>query len=482
MQGVSDQIFREYDIRGTFGKDLTPEVAELIGRGYAALARKTGLLKDGASFKISVGRDVRLSSPEIRDALVKGLTESGIDVVDIGPCPTPLQYYSMHSLKVDGGIMITGSHNPPEYNGFKISYGKETIHGEEIQRLKHVIREDVIGRPHPLCKPGTVEKVEIIPDYLDYVAEKMKLPVLERPLRIVLDSGNGTAGPVAPELFRRLGCEVVELFSLPDGRFPNHHPDPTVEANLVQLIEAVKKERADFGVAYDGDADRIGVVDETGAVIWGDKLMVIFARSILETNPGATVVGEVKCSQVMYDEIKKAGGVPVMWKTGHSLIKSKMKELKAAMAGEMSGHIFFADRWFGFDDAVYASCRAAEILARKREKYSAYPFSRLLAGVPDTIVTPEIRVDCPDEEKFSVIEGLDKAVGTGTDAFKVKDIIRIDGLRINFEGGWALVRASNTQPVLVLRFEATSKELLEKAKAFMREKIGMVRPGAKTGF
>jgi len=475
MAKVSDGLFREYDIRGTYGKDLTPDVAELIGRAYAIMARKAGVAGTGA-MKITVGRDVRLSSTALRDGLIKGLTAAGVDCIDIGECPTPLQYFSMRHFKdkVCGGVMITGSHNPPEYNGFKVSVGKETIHGREIQALKKIIRDELDSAPSAAA--GKVETQEIIGHYIDDVAARFSLPRLSKPVKVVLDSGNGTAGPVAPALLRRLGCEVVELFSEPDGRFPNHHPDPTVPANLRHLIEAVKKEGADFGVAYDGDADRIGVVDEKGAVIWGDKLMVVVARAILETSPGATIVGEVKCSQVMYDEIAKAGGKPVMWKTGHSLIKARMKELGAAMAGEMSGHIFFADRYYGFDDAVYASARLVEIMAARRAKDPGFAFSTLLAGVPDTVVTPEIRVDCPDEMKFEVIERLDKAIGSGTDAFVVKDIIKIDGLRINFDGGWALVRASNTQPVLVLRFEAASDALLETAKAFVRRKMTESNP------
>lgn len=474
MKDISDDIFREYDIRGTYGADLTPEVATLIGRAYAIYA---GEKTPGKKLTVTVGRDVRLSSGALRDALVQGLTSSGIDCIDIGECPTPLQYFSMHTLKVDGGVMITGSHNPPEYNGFKVSVGKETIHGREIQRLKDIIRKDVIGSPAPKVASGKVERFDVITKYIDTVAAKFSLPVLKRPLKVVLDSGNGTAGPVAPQLLRRLGCEIVELYSAPDGAFPNHHPDPTIEKNLADLVAAVKKEKADFGVAYDGDADRIGVVDELGSIIWGDKLMIIYARDILEEKPGATIVGEVKCSQVMYDEIKKAGGVPVMWKTGHSLIKAKMKELKAAMAGEMSGHIFFADRYYGFDDAVYASCRVAEIIAKKRLKDPGYAFSGLLAGVPRTIVTPEIRIDCPDALKFGVIEGLSSVLGNGAGSIKIRDVIRTDGLRINFEGGWALVRASNTQPVLVLRFEAQSGAMLEAAKTFVKDKIKTVSPG-----
>lgn len=481
MAEVSDAIFREYDIRGIYGKDLTVDIAELLGRAYARAAIESGAAEDPA-YKVTIGRDVRVSSGALRDALIKGLTSEGINCVDIGESPTPLQYFSMHLLGADGGVMITGSHNPPEYNGFKISVGKETIHGEDIQRFKDIIKKLASGKTVPTgaktAGKGKVEKVDILERYIDYVAKNVSLPALKRPLKVVLDSGNGTAGPVAPALMRRLGCEVVELFSSPDGRFPNHHPDPTVPENLAHLIESVRKEKADFGVAYDGDADRIGVVDEKGAIVWGDKLMIILSRAILERNPGATVVGEVKCSQVMYDEIEKAGGRPVMWKTGHSLIKSKMKELKAAMAGEMSGHIFFADKWFGFDDAIYSSARVAEILAAKRLNDERFAFSDLLAGIPETVVTPEIRVECPDSVKFDIIEKLNGVIGAGSRDFKVKDIIRIDGLRINFEGGWALVRASNTQPVLVLRFEAANSGLLEKARSFMQAKLDAVRPGA----
>ncbi len=480
---VPEHIFREYDIRGVYGKDLTDEVAEAIGRAYAAYVREEGLLKDPIT--VSIARDVRLSSDSLRDALVRGLTESGVNCADIGVCPTPLQYFSMQTLTVNGGFMITGSHNPPEYNGFKISIGKETIHGKEIKALGRTLRR-VLKEPVAEGAPtGEARSVEIIPSYIEYVKGLFSLPSTERPIRVVIDCGNGTAGPVAVPLLRDLGCEVEDIFCLPDGNFPNHHPDPTVPENLADLIETVRAKKADMGIAYDGDADRIGVVDERGGIIWGDKLMVIFARDILESTPGATIVGEVKCSQVLYDEIEKAGGRAVMWKTGHSLIKSRMKELGAAMAGEMSGHIFFADRYFGYDDAVYASCRLVEILAKKRAADPGATLSGLLAGLPSTTVTPEIRIECADEKKFKVIEKLAGALESGTGkgaALEIRDIITIDGLRMNFDGGWALVRASNTQPVLVMRFEATSEELLEKAKTFVKEKLEEVEPGLELNF
>jgi phosphomannomutase/phosphoglucomutase len=478
---IPDNIFRQYDIRGIVGEDLTIQVAEGIGRALAAYLFKE--FPDKKRMKISIGRDVRTSSADLRDALISGLTSSGIDCVDIGECPTPLQYYSIHTLDLDGGIMITGSHNPPEYNGFKLSAGKETLHGGEIQTLKKILKAE---KDHILprgAERGAVESFDIIEKYLEEIKGKFaELPALEKPIKIVLDSGNGTAGPVAPVLLRSLGAEIVELFSEPDGTFPNHHPDPTVAENLVDIIAKVKETGADFGVAYDGDADRIGVVDEKGSIIWGDQLMIILARSILEDIPGATIVGEVKCSQTMYDEIEKSGGTAVMWKTGHSLIKSRMKELKAALAGEMSGHIFFADRYYGFDDAVYATCRLLEILLKKRCTNPDFHFSELLAGVPKTFSTPEIRVECPEEEKFKIVEKLAPLVKDGEMGLNVKEVITIDGIRVIFDNGWALARASNTQPVLVMRFEATNSEDLEVYKAFIKEKLEEVSKDCKVPF
>jgi len=472
---IDDRIFREYDIRGRAGVDLTPQVAEALARAYVSyLKEKTGK----ESLTVSVGRDVRLSSDELRDALMKGLAESGCNVIDIGVCPTPLQYFSLHTLSVDGGIMITGSHNPPEYNGFKVSVGKETIYGTEIQRLKTVMRGALPGESK---KRGNIEELDIISRYIDYhirrFSETLPPAGLKKPIKVVVDAGNGTGGLVAPFLLRRLGCDVVELFCEPDGRFPNHHPDPTVMENMKALISEVARHGADFGVGYDGDADRIGVVDEKGSVIWGDQLMVIYSRDILKKNPGATIIGEVKCSQTLYDEIERLGGKAVMWKTGHSLIKSRMKELKALLAGEMSGHIFFSDRYFGFDDAIYSTCRLIEILAEKRKEEDGLPFSTLSSGLPKTFSTPEIRIDCPDSEKFEVIERLKTAVKKGSGRFKIKNIIDIDGLRIVFDNGWALVRASNTQPVLVLRYEAESEELLEGLKEFAAKKLKEAWPG-----
>lgn len=375
--------------------------------------------------------------------------------------------------------MITGSHNPPEYNGFKISVGKETIHGERIQDIKRLIKE---GAKTGADGRGSVEIFDIAASYIEYVSANIEINKTIRPIKIVLDAGNGTAGLVAPRLLRALGAEVICLFCEPDGNFPNHHPDPTVPENLKDLIQTVLREKADLGVAYDGDSDRIGVVDEKGAIIWGDQLMVIYSRDILERKPGSTIVGEVKCSQAMYDEIGRLGGRAVMWKTGHSLIKSKMKELNAALAGEMSGHIFFADRYFGFDDAVYATARLVEILSKKVSIDPLFKFSTLLSDVPKTFSTPEIRVDCPDAEKFEMVSALARALKSYSGSPEIKDVITIDGLRVVFEGGWALVRASNTQPALVIRAEANSANLLETIKAIMREKLRGVGPDLSIPF
>jgi phosphomannomutase/phosphoglucomutase len=456
---INPDIFRQYDIRGIWAQDLTHEVVELIGRGYSTYLLRS-VNRDRA--KISVGWDARLHSPAIRDSLIKGLTESGIDVIDLGMCPTPLQYYSMYSLPVDGGIMITGSHNPPEFNGFKLSVGKGTIFGNAIQDIRKIIDENDfrIGE-------GSLEEYPIRNDYINYVKDKFDNL---SGIKVVVDAGNGTGGLVAPEIMNALGAEVIELYCSPDGNFPNHHPDPTLQESLADLVAKVKEEGAHAGIGYDGDADRIGVVDEEGNVIWGDRLMIIFSRDILRNNPGAKIIGEVKCSQTMYDDISAHGGTPVMWKTGHSLIKEKMKKEQALLAGEMSGHLFFKDRYFGFDDAIYASLRLMEIIKKSGKPYST---KALLKDVPDVVATPEIRFDCPDEIKFKIVE---KAQG----AFNEYESITIDGIRIKFEDGWALIRASNTQPVLVLRFEAPNDSRLNEIKCFVEDRLNKIIEEYKT--
>ncbi len=450
---ITPTIFRQYDIRGIWEKDLTPEVAELIGKGFASYLLKE-INKEKA--RISVGMDTRLHSPIIRDRLVTGLIESGIDVMDLGVCPTPLQYYSMYKLSLDGGVMITGSHNPPEFNGFKLSVGKTTIFGDAIQDIRKIINANDFKSGN-----SKVERYLVIDDYIDFL--KDKFPDLSG-LKVVVDAGNGTGGLVAPQIMKALGAEVVELFCEPDGRFPNHHPDPTVVESLQHLIAKVKEQGAHAGIGYDGDADRIGVVDEGGNIIWGDKLMIIFSRDILKDNPGAKIIGEVKCSQTMYDDIAASGGTPIMWKTGHSLIKEKMKKEEALLAGEMSGHMFFKHRYFGYDDAIYASLRLLEIIKKAGTPYST---RKLLQDIPDVVATPEIRFDCPDDIKFAIVEKAQQA-------FNEYKSITIDGIRINFDDGWALIRASNTQPVLVLRFEAINKARLAEIKSFVEKRLNRI--------
>lgn len=453
---LNPSIFRQYDIRGVWGKDLNEEIARLIGKGFAAYLLKS---IDKESARISVGMDGRLHSRAIHDGLIRGLTESGLDVIDLGICPTPLQYYSLYKLSLDGGIMITGSHNPPEFNGFKLSVGRETIFGDAIKEIKRIIASGdfVIGN-------GGVELYpSIINDYVDFMRKAF---IDLSGLKVVVDAGNGVGGLVAPKLMKALGVEVSELYCEPDGRFPNHHPDPVVEKNLADLIEKVKEMRANAGIAYDGDADRIGVVDENGEIIWGDRLTIIFARDIMKNarSEVMTFIGEVKCSQVMYDEIERLGGRVMMWKTGHSQIKDKLKKEKAVLAGEMSGHIFFADRYFGYDDAIYASLRLLEILKKNGMPYS---INRLIEDIPKTVSTPEIRIDCPDDSKFEAVEKV-------KEAFKGYPMITIDGIRIRFDDGWALLRASNTEPVLVLRFEAKDKGRLMEIMAHVESELKKV--------
>ncbi len=441
-------IFREYDIRGVVGTELTTALAEKIGRAYGSLAVRAG------AKAVAVGRDGRTSALEMRAALLKGLLGCGLDVVDVGICPTPLLYYALFTLPVGGGVMITASHNPPQYNGFKLCLGKDSLHGAAIQNLKAEIDK---GRFK--SGQGKVSEHPIIPDYMAYM-KKSFAHVKARNLHAVVDCGNGMGGLVGPEALRLLGCRVTGMYVEVDGRFPNHHPDPTVAANLQDLIKRVRDTKADVGIAYDGDADRIGAVDEKGQILWGDKLLILYARDVLKQKPGATIISEVKASQVFYDDVVKQGGRSVMWKAGHSLIKAKMKEEKAALAGEMSGHMFFADRYFGYDDAIYASCRLIEILAK-----AGKPLSTLLADLPPTFSTPEIRVDCPDDVKFTVVEEAKKQLA------REHRIIDIDGVRVLFPEGWGLIRASNTQPALVLRFEATSEAALQRIRDIVESQV-----------
>jgi len=443
---INPQIFREYDIRGVVDKDLTPDIVKTLGQGFG-----THMVRLGRR-ELVVGRDGRLSSKTFKEALVEGLTSTGCHVIDIGLCPTPVYYFSIFHLDKDGGMMVTGSHNPPEFNGFKVSVGKSTIFGEEIQNLRRLIEkgEFVVGK-------GYVSNEEISRPYQDYFKKNIHI---EKKMRVVIDAGNGTGGVVAGPLLRDLGCEVEELYCEVDGRFPNHFPDPTIPGNLKDLIDRVKKNQADAGIGYDGDADRIGVVDDQGNIIWGDQLMILFSREILKYKKGAVFVAEVKCSQNLFNDIEKNGGKAIMWRTGHSLIKEKMKEERAALGGEMSGHIFFADRYFGYDDAIYASCRLIELLSKTDRKLST-----LLSDVPKTFITPEIRVDCADEIKFKVVEKVKEELR------KDYPVIDVDGVRVKFEDGWGLVRASNTQPALVLRFEALTQDRLTEIRDLVEKKV-----------
>ncbi len=433
-------IFREYDIRGIAETELASADVVDLGRALG-----TYMLRHGGP-RINLGRDCRLSSPRLHEALLEGLQSTGCEVTDIGVVPTPLLYFSAVHLEADGAIMITGSHNPSEFNGFKSVCGAGSLHGETIQDIRRLIEARDFATGH-----GAHHSMDVIPAYLDELSPQFDF---DRRIKVVLDAGNGTAGPVIHQLLKRLNVEVTELFYEMDGRFPNHHPDPTVPANLKDLREAVLAQKAEMGIAFDGDSDRIGAVDENGEVIYGDLLLLIYAREILTRKPGATFIGEVKCSQLLYDELKRLGGNPIMYKTGHSLIKAKMKEEHAELAGEMSGHMFFADRYFGYDDALYAACRLIEIVAK-----SGKPLSAQLDGLPKLISTPEIRVDCPDETKFAVVARVAEQFR------KTHEVIDVDGVRVLFDQGWGLLRASNTQPVLVMRFEAASQALLARYQA-----------------
>ena len=444
---INPTIFREYDIRGIVDQDLTPAVAEVLGQGLGTYFRHHGR-RD-----VAVGRDVRLSSPAYFESLSQGLLSTGCDVTDLGTIPTPLLYFALFYKKKEAGVVITGSHNPPEYNGFKVMLGEEAVYGQMLQDILGLIQKGDIIRD----RPGRRSTYDIIPEYQSYLLENLGL---ERPLKVVVDAGNGTGGVVAVPIFQKLGAEVIPLFCDMDGRFPNHHPDPTLPEAMQDLIRKVKETGAEAGIGYDGDADRLGVVDDQGQIMWGDRLMILFCRDILPRRPGATVISEVKSSKLLYQEIERLGGKPIMWKTGHSLIKQKIKDEKAALAGEMSGHIFFADRYFGFDDAIYASARLLEILSRSRRK-----LSEMLADLPVTYSTPEIRVYASEEVKFKIVEEVRRALAARY------PVVDIDGVRANFPQGWGLVRASNTQAVLVMRFEADTAEALETIKKEVKKEV-----------
>jgi phosphomannomutase / phosphoglucomutase len=443
---ISQAIFREYDIRGVAGKDLTEEVATAVAGAYAGF-----LAEKGVKGAVAVGRDNRPSGQKLHKALIAGLLASGINVVDVGIVPTPLAYWSQHNLDVVGGIQITGSHNPPEYNGFKLGLGTNSVYGADIQ---HIYDLAVAGK-FPRGE-GCLRSEQIIDRYIDDIAGRVGK--LSRDLKVVFDCGNGAGSLVVPKLFPKLGIKPRCLFCESDGTFPNHHPDPTVAKNLEALIAAVKKDGADLGIAFDGDADRIGVIDDRGDIIWGDYLLIVYARDALaRTGKGQSIVFDVKASQALPEAVEKAGGVPVMWKTGHSLIEQKMHDTHAPVGGEMSGHMFFSEGFYGFDDALYGAARLLRIVAD-----SGKTVRELLADVPRFVSTAEIRVDCPDDKKFGIVEEAQKYFAA---RYKV---ITVDGVRVLFGDGWGLIRASNTQPVIVMRFEARTKEQLDRIQSEMQ--------------
>lgn len=446
MGEMPKHIFREYDIRGIVDKDLTEEIVEKVGKAYGSIIQGN----------VVIGRDVRESSERFSKALIKGIQSTGCNIIDIGVSTTPLLYFSIHYYKQAGGVMVTGSHNPIEFNGLKLCKGLMSIHGKDIQEIKEIIEKGEFK-----TGKGKLQNKKPLTHYNSYIKKGIKL---NKKLKVVIDAGNGTAGITAKKLLQDLGCEVIQLYCEPDGRFPNHLPDPTVVEHMHDLIKKVKEEKADVGIGYDGDADRIGIVDEKGGIIWGDRLLMLYSKELQARKPGSKIVFDVKCSNLLEEAIKQHGGIPIMWKTGHSLLKSKMHEENAELAGEMSGHMFFKDRFLGFDDAVYASCRFLEILSNTDKKAS-----QLLEDVPKTYYTPEIRVDCPEDKKFRIPEELKKEL---RNEFNIYDI---DGARIQFQDGWGLVRASNTQPVLVLRFEAQTPERLEEIRKFVEDKVEEIK-------
>ncbi len=437
---MNPEVFREYDVRGVVGKDLNHDFVRKLGKAIGTYGKDRGVKT------MTIGRDCRLSSEDYGIAIAEGITSVGIDVIDIGLCATPMLYFSVRHLKTGGGVMVTGSHNPPDFNGFKICIGPDTIYGKEIQELRKIIERETFSSGQ-----GTIRKSDIADDYRDYLYNNVNI---SNGLKVILDGGNGVGGFFALPLLEQFNCSVTPLYCEMDGTFPNHFPDPTVTENLEDIIRLVKEKKADVGIAFDGDADRIGVITDAGDILWGDELLLLFSRFILKERPGAAIIGEVKCSQNLYDDVEKNGGRPIMWKAGHSLIKGKMKEEGALLAGEMSGHLFFADRYFGYDDAIYASVRLLEILSKTGER-----LSNLLSDVPVTFSTPEIRIDCPDSMKFQIV---DKITEYFRKEYNVNDI---DGVRVQFEDGWGLVRASNTQPVLVLRFESGTERGLDEIKS-----------------
>lgn len=454
---INEKIFREYDIRGIVGKDYDNSLAYELGKAYAALVKSE---REKSNPTVGVGYDCRLTSDALCAELVRGLREAGANVLSCGLGPTPQLYFSVFSKELDAGIQITASHNPGEYNGFKMMVGKRTLSGADIQALKDVI----IAKSAAISDvQGGLDEFDAATAYLEDLIARSKDKIGDRKLKVVVDGGNGMGGPASVPLLRALGCEVVELYTDPDGNFPNHHPDPTELKNIVELRERVVTEGADCGIAFDGDADRIGVVDEKGNPIYGDMLLLIYGRELVKEVPGATVIGDVKCSNLLFKALEDVGAKPVMAKTGHSLIKAKIKELNAELAGEMSGHMFFAHRYYGFDDGIHSAARFIEIVSNTDQ-----PVSAMLADLPEAINTPEIRLDCPEEIKFEIVK-------KAQEAFPDFETSKIDGVRITFPEGWGLVRASNTQSALVMRFEAESEEKLVEYQSLVEGRIAEIQ-------
>ena len=449
MTKIPSNIFREYDIRGNADKELTDETVRLIGRAYA-----TWLIRAGVNSGVTVGGDARLSTPRIKSAIIEGILSAGLDVIDVGLVTTPMLYWSLIRFNFDGGVMITGSHNPPDMNGLKLCFERGTLWGSEVMNIHTIAESGNFESGH-----GKLDHSDINDEYLKMLVSKFTLPFTKK-FKVVCDSGNGAAGITARKFFEMLGCDCVSLYDEPDGHFPNHHPDPQKRENLKALIERVKSEGADVGFAYDGDADRIGVVDDKGNVIFGDRLMTLYWKEILGTHKGAAVLVEPKCSMVLPELAEKLGGRPIFWKSGHSLIKAKMRELGALFAGEYSGHMFFADEFFGHDDAFYASGRLLRIMSERRES-----LSRLMMSIPVYPSTEEIRIPCPDDEKFQITERIAQKV---REKYECSDI---DGVRINYPDGWGLIRASNTQPVMVVRCEGKTQEALERIMSDVKARV-----------